>query len=101
MEGGSSKMDLFELRVWMKISPPCEVSICDMVFTPVLRRCISSMTLRPESRKLVRHEDCRLFTSVGVILKVPEQWWSSLAGLPRGGATSAYTSDIHCLHWTP
>ena len=29
----------------------------------------SSFTERPESRKLVRHELCRLLTSVGVILK--------------------------------
>jgi hypothetical protein len=39
-----------------------------MVLAPVLLRCISSMTLRPDSRKLVRQDDCRLFTSVGVIL---------------------------------
>ena len=31
--------------------------------------CISSITERPDSRKLVRHELCRLLTSVGVILK--------------------------------
>ena len=31
--------------------------------------CISSITERPDNRKLVRHELCRLLTSVGVILK--------------------------------
>ncbi len=46
----------------------CLVSMCEMVLAPVLLRCISSMTLRPDSRKLVRQDDCRLFTSVGVIL---------------------------------
>jgi hypothetical protein len=42
--------------------------MCEMVLAPLLLRCISSITLRPDRRKFVRQDDCRLFTSVGVIL---------------------------------
>ena len=68
-EGGSSRTDLDILRVWMKISPACEVSICDNNFDPVFLG-ISNMTLRPLRRKLVKHELGLLFTSVGVTLEL-------------------------------
>ena len=53
----------------MMISPPCDVSMWQIVLVLEALLCISSITERPDSRKLVRHELCRLLTSVGVILK--------------------------------
>ena len=66
-EGGSSRTDLDIFRVWMKISPACDVSMWDSNFDPVFLG-ISSMTLRPLRRKFVKQELGRLFTSVGVTL---------------------------------
>ena len=66
----------------MKISPPCEVSMWEIIFVLDVLLTISSMTERPERRKLVRQEDCLELTSVGVIRKLPEQWCSSVAVLP-------------------
>ena len=84
MLGGSSRVDLNGLqlkyfineesvshlqqeRVWMNISPPWEVSMCEIIFVLDVLFTISSMTERPESRKLVRQEDCLELTSVGVM----------------------------------
>ena len=77
MLGGSSSADLAAGSVWMKISPPCEVSMWLMVLVLVALRCISSITERPDNRKLVRQELCRLLTSVGVILDPGVNTWQS------------------------
>ena len=67
MLGGSSRIDLAMFKVWMKISPPCEVSMCERTLAPdLVLDGISSMTLRPLRRKLVRHDEWRLLTSMGV-----------------------------------
>ena len=62
IDGGSSRTDLAIFKVWMKISPPWEVSIWLMIFDPD-RLGISNMTLLPDNRKLVKHDDGLLLTS--------------------------------------
>ena len=51
----------------MNISPPCEVSMCEIILVLEVLFTISSMTERPERRKFVRQDDCLELTSVGVI----------------------------------
>ena len=51
----------------MNISPPCEVSMWEIIFVLDVLLTISSITERPERRKLVRQEDCLELTSVGVM----------------------------------
>ena len=67
-EGGSSRTERDILRVCIKISPACDVNMCDNNFDPLFLG-ISSMTLLPFNRKFVKHELGRLLTSVGVTLK--------------------------------
>ena len=90
MLGGSSSADLAAGSVWMKISPPCEVSMWLMVLVLVALRCISSITERPDNRKLVRQELCRLLTSVGVILDPGGQYLAVKTML-----TTAFLSRKH------
>ena len=70
MFGGSSRTDFEMLRVWMKISPAWEVSMWERTLAPPARLLegvgISSMTDRSLRRKLVRHDECLLLTSIGV-----------------------------------
>ena len=85
MFGGSSKTDFEMFRVWMNISPACEVSMWERTLAPDLLLLegvgISSMTDRSLRRKFVRHDECRLLTSMGVTLDTLVVLWRSAAVL--------------------